>query len=751
MSIETQSYYYLLDPFVQFENNAGKPIVAGHIEVYKSGTDEKVITLQDFDGTENPFKIPLGSDGRATILVDIGYTYDAYVYDSFNNLACSRLNIIPLTDGDITVQGLTKVYHDETLKGQGTATDPLSVADGAQSTVSVSAPLTGNGAPETPVGLDTDKFIIKDIYGNATMYDSKGNQVALTVNNTTNENEAHIHVESKYEDCSYWWAEIDGADGGFIQQNWYDTSGTSAREHLAITRSDIYWGVFDEDNNFTRTYSVKDEIGNKTSKSDFYFDENGVCQSVYGKPFAASWANEANEANKAYKDGNGDDIASTYTKKSDFDTWTDEGRTYVTGLDGNAFNAHWANYATHDENGNVITESYAGKSDFVFDKDNHLYTVSGKEIWAAGANYAAKSDSATNAFSASKADSASEAAIAGRALNDNDGNNITTTYVNKNSLLYWYDADNNRYSLTGVNKGGGYTADILANWSEYAGSAEHATNATNAYKSNRDDLGRIISNTYQTKLTDYSPATWNTVTAKANISDFGFNEFDKCTTISGRQIDANWANYATHDEQGNVITDTYQTKLTDYNPSLWNTVSDKLDTTAFSNVSGTFLTAHQSLDGYAKTADLTAYYPITGGNLKGSIAASGAGSTSNQQTGVVYAKITNTTQSNRAGLSTNGSVLAGDYGSTTSQTIGVRRKISDTSAMAGRFQLYSDGNVSFQQVSNNGTADSIVCQLQYGQTTTGFNWGTMTSGTTVKHIAYTEDIPSVPVIGTIEV
>ena len=36
----------------------------------------------------------------------------------------------------------------------------------------------------------------------------------------------------------------------------------------------------------------------------------------------------------------------------------------------------------------------------------------------------------------------------------------------------------------------------------------------------------------------------------------------------------------------------------------WNTVSDKLDTTAFSDVSGSFLTAHQSLDGYLQNTDL---------------------------------------------------------------------------------------------------------------------------------------------------
>ena len=41
----------------------------------------------------------------------------------------------------------------------------------------------------------------------------------------------------------------------------------------------------------------------------------------------------------------------------------------------------------------------------------------------------------------------------------------------------------------------------------------------------------------------------------------------------------------------------------------WNTVTDKLDTTAFSDVSGTFLTAHQDLSDYQTTAGMTAYQP----------------------------------------------------------------------------------------------------------------------------------------------
>ena len=45
------------------------------------------------------------------------------------------------------------------------------------------------------------------------------------------------------------------------------------------------------------------------------------------------------------------------------------------------------------------------------------------------------------------------------------------------------------------------------------------------------------------------------------------------------------------------------------NSATWNTVGDKLDTTAFSDVSGTFLTAHQDLSDYQTTAGMTAYQP----------------------------------------------------------------------------------------------------------------------------------------------
>lgn len=95
------------------------------------------------------------------------------------------------------------------------------------------------------------------------------------------------------------------------------------------------------------------------------------------------------------------------------------------------------------------------------------------------------------------------------------------------------------------------------------------------------------------------------------------------------------AGIATCDSDGNIITATYLTgvDLTPYQTTAdminYQTVSgmtayattgdvaNKLDTTAFGDVSGTFLTAHQSLDDYATTAwvdsqgYLTAHQPIS--------------------------------------------------------------------------------------------------------------------------------------------
>jgi hypothetical protein len=104
MALDVAHIEYLLSPTMQICGLNGKPLIGGYIEVYLAGTDTKVITYQDFEGTRNPFKIPLKADGRAVVLADPTKSYDIYFYDSFGNLAFSRLNVLN-AHGPVYIKG----------------------------------------------------------------------------------------------------------------------------------------------------------------------------------------------------------------------------------------------------------------------------------------------------------------------------------------------------------------------------------------------------------------------------------------------------------------------------------------------------------------------------------------------------------------------------------------------------------------------------------------------------------------------
>lgn len=96
---------YILDPAFQIEGLNGKPVVGGWICIYEAGTGNKYISYENFDGAQNPFKIPLKSDGRAVILGDPSRTYDVYAYDSYGNQLFSRLNVQCNVPGNISING----------------------------------------------------------------------------------------------------------------------------------------------------------------------------------------------------------------------------------------------------------------------------------------------------------------------------------------------------------------------------------------------------------------------------------------------------------------------------------------------------------------------------------------------------------------------------------------------------------------------------------------------------------------------
>lgn len=152
MAILNESLAYLLDPAFQVESVAGKPLVGGYAEVFLAGTNSKVITCQDFDGTNNPFRIPLKNDGRAIILVQPQNHYDIYFYDSYGNLAFSRLNVIPAVGGELHLEGkkLTNIKNDD-----GTLDVSLNAASQNLNTYTINS-------NHTPLGVESPLYFKED-------------------------------------------------------------------------------------------------------------------------------------------------------------------------------------------------------------------------------------------------------------------------------------------------------------------------------------------------------------------------------------------------------------------------------------------------------------------------------------------------------------------------------------------------------------------------------------------------------------
>lgn len=97
---------YLLDPSFQSLNENGRPLVGGHIEVYYHNSHLPYITKADFNGTDNPFEVPLNSKGMAVIIADDSNAYDVYCYDAFNAPYWSRENVTIVAGG---IDGENKV------------------------------------------------------------------------------------------------------------------------------------------------------------------------------------------------------------------------------------------------------------------------------------------------------------------------------------------------------------------------------------------------------------------------------------------------------------------------------------------------------------------------------------------------------------------------------------------------------------------------------------------------------------------
>ena len=73
---------YLLDPFIQIQNDNGTPIVGAKIYVYNADTTNLAVTYNDFESHLNTNPILTDTLGNATIIADDGIEYDISVHDA---------------------------------------------------------------------------------------------------------------------------------------------------------------------------------------------------------------------------------------------------------------------------------------------------------------------------------------------------------------------------------------------------------------------------------------------------------------------------------------------------------------------------------------------------------------------------------------------------------------------------------------------------------------------------------------------
>ena len=114
-------------------------------------------------------------------------------------------------------------------------------------------------------------------------------------------------------------------------------------------------------------------------------------------------------------------------------------------------------------------------------------------------------------------------------------------------------------------------------------------------------------------------ATWNDVTAKADstaIPSLDGYATEDWVTAQGYLTTAYNPEFAYHDtaissiDESALYDNSAHARINTLAGRISDLSSNKLDTTAFSDVSGTFLTAHQDLSDYQTTAGMTAYQPV---------------------------------------------------------------------------------------------------------------------------------------------
>lgn len=614
MALDVAHIEYLLSPTMQICGLNGKPLIGGYIEVYLAGTDTKVITYQDFDGTRNPFKIPLKADGRAIVLADPTKSYDVYFYDSFGNLAFSRLNVLnahgPVyikgtdveifnTDGTLDItqtsrSNNTRQFEINTKHKSMGVQEPLYFVEDSPSATIIG--LSGDYVTPQELNfqmlrkldvsafeesassfMDIDKLEF-DQHDKITAYNGSafaGGGANYDAGNYVDITDDVISVTGlpTYDDVA---SSIESATSSLMPSGDYAT-----REELTAYQPVGDYATHDELTAYQTTaemtaFATKEDLNSKQDAGNYYSASNpsGFVQA----DVLNNYATTADLANKADTTAlNNYATTAEVAEKLDTSAFSDVSGTFLTAhqdLSDYQTTAGMTAYATQEElnskqdAGNYYSAS--NPSGFITGVDLTPYqTTAGMTAYQQKGNYLSASDSAK--FYPSTANPSgyltahqSLAGYATTALVSNVSSELKNMIPSGEYEL----VAGNGISLTDNTATKQTTIAVTAGGTPTSAIEEMIQSATSGLQPSGDYYSASNPSGFITgvDLTPYQTTAGMTAYQEA-----------------GSYLSAN----ALDNVSGN-----------------WNEVSAKLDTTAFSTVSGNFLTAHQSLDGYLQDSDL---------------------------------------------------------------------------------------------------------------------------------------------------
>ena len=599
----------LYDLTQQFNNKNGAVLVGGRLYVYYVGRTELATTWADEDAAaQNTNPVLLDNNGRAPVFVDDSYSYTLVVCDR----AGTELFSQDITPGGAGSVGGRIVYHDDTLSGAGTVSSLLGVVNIPLGVDETMTAYTGvaEGKDALILGVNGDWF--NETFSGE--FDQKVDLETFSACCSSVKEGLDNKLDASAINNYYTKNEVDGRTSSFVNYNflsgnYYNKFETSSREELYSAFLSAGQGGGEGD----RTPWIS---GSKTISSMGYlqpgqwfqvlssFDLNGVKNhhigmkgASYNFPTTAmfyDWLDLGQYMPQTYFDNF---ISGTYNPNMT-SLFSSAGWMMVNKLDISAFTAWSADYAPDEAETYTVT---GGKwINISADNNEKITTISVTGLDTALVNASGALNQKIDTVSSTLTDTLtgfSAETTASLAQKKNIQNNITLTSTAGDVVTAIYQNTNGEVSADFAPMGESFipwisgtksiadtqtlTGDMLVqvlSSFDLSGYKNHSINVKGGmYRfPNNNEIASGINQT-NTFLTQSAFNNYTNIMSNHLSILYGQDGY-----LSGRINEL--SSYAKE------VSSTVKS-----NSANWNNVSNKLDTTSFSTVSGTFLTSHQTI------------------------------------------------------------------------------------------------------------------------------------------------------------